>query len=378
MTPAPAVVDTAAVSAEQMAQDAEVAALVADQTAPEAQAPEMASLPEAGQESPASPQESQSLAATERESVVPLSETVVSPIEPLLPATEAAAVPVTDDIPLVEAQEEMPPKDLPVPVAEAEAAPPAEAEMAIVQNAAMMDQLSTAPAAAALPSEEPSLAMPVANAPTEQAAVIRPLPKEYLIVKKNHDGGDVDSRLTAARLALMQGRNTAALQLFNEIYRDYPRDSRIAMGRAVSLQKLGQNGEALDAYHSVLENDPSNLEALTNMLGLLKKENPALAVEKLMELRAAYPYNADIAAQLGIAHAGQGAYGEAEKYLDMADALKPGSAYVLYNKAVLYDKVGRGAEAAALYRQIVRLAAEGTMDQQLPIEAIKRRLSTIR
>jgi Flp pilus assembly protein TadD len=376
----PVVIDTAAVAPSP---EAETAALVADPATSSAIAdPSAAPAPETPQ------------VATEGDSVVPMSETVVSPIEPLLPATSttaaetaapeaaatdtaAAAPSATGDIPVVEAQDEMPPKDLPVPAeaASSETTPPAEAEVAIVQNAAMLDQLS-APAGAVTEAEP---ALPTVNAPAiDQDALIRPLPKEYLIVKKNHDGGDVDSRLTAARLALVQGRNNAALQLFNEMYRDYPRDSRIAMGRAVSLQKLGQTGEALTAYQSVLENEPSNLEALTNMLGLLKKENPALAVEKLAELRSAYPYNADIAAQLGIAYAGQGSYAEAEKYLDMADALKPGSAYVLYNKAVLYDKAGRSGEAAALYRQIVRLAAEGSLDQQLPLEAIKRRLSTIR
>ena len=170
----------------------------------------------------------------------------------------------------------------------------------------------------------------------------------------------------------------AALQLFNEMYEDYPRDNRVLMGRALSMQKLGQHDQALMAYEDVLSNDPKNLEALTNMLGILKMQNPELALEKLTELREAYPFNADIVAQLGVAHASMKSYGEALKFFDMADALRPGSGYVLYNKAVLYDRMGNQQQAAMLYRQLVRMAAEGLLSEPVPLDAVRRRLSTMR
>lgn len=242
---------------------------------------------------------------------------------------------------------------------------PTDAEKAIVENAAVMDSVGALPNATA-----PDLGIEV--------AMIRPLPQRYLVVKKDHSAGDVDSRLTAARLALSQDRTSAALQLFNELYDDYPRDKRVLMGRAVSLQKLGQNVEALNAYEDVLTKDPQNLEALTNMLGLLKKTNPTLANQKLIELRQAYPYNADITAQLGISYAAAGDYTEAMRYFDIAESIKPGSAFVLYNKGVLLDKMGRASEAADIYRSILRLAADGNLDQNLPLETIRRRLATLR
>lgn len=307
---------------------------------------------------------SEESAATTDTTVVP-AESATAPVEPVVGAAAAT-----------------PPADLPVPAGAAE---PSAAEVAIVQNAAVLDSLASPPVvteAAPVPADAGAItansAANPAMPPVEQEAVIRPLPKEYLIVKKNHDAGDMDSRLTAARLALTQNRNAAALQLFNELHRDNPRDRRVLMGRAVSLQRLGQQSEALSAYEQVLGEDPKNLEALTNMLGLLKAQDPALAVEKLAELREAYPYNADITAQLGIAYAAKGSYEDATRTLDIAEALKPGSAYVLYNKAVLFDKMGRRTEAAQLYREIVRMSAEGQLDQPLPIDVIKRRLAVIR
>lgn len=332
---------------------------------------------------PATPLETPALPAPAETLAVPADEAQTAldpPPEDLpLPAETMMAVPSTAPGTDPGSAEKTPPETASAPETVVETAPTA-AEKAIVENAAVLDQLSQ-------PAETvPGVAAPVTAADTMktadeilgQEAIVRPLPKQYLVVKKDHAAGDIDSRLTAARLALGQNRVQPALELFNQLYKDYPKDNRILMGRAVALQKLGQYEEALAAYEDVLNADPKNLEALTNMLGLIKQQNPGLAVEKLLELREAYPYNADITAQLGIAYAGSKEYTEALKYLDMAEALNPGSSEILYNKAVLYDRMGRAQEAGELYRQIVRMSAEGRIDRALPIEAVKRRLATLR
>jgi len=273
-----------------------------------------------------------------------------------------------------------------------------DAELAIVQNDVILDQLAPPAAAqkpangAAAPSTAPT-GMPFdPNAPKpgpndvlkqlqqnlETPAIRRKISSGYMIIRKESDADDIDSRLTAARTALAQGRAAAALELFEDLKRDFPKDKRILMGRAVSLQKLGQEEDALAAYEAVLNNDPKNLDALSNMLGLLKSKDPGLAVEKLQELRDTYPYQGDITAQLGIAYASNGQFDQGLKYLEMADSLKPGSAYVLYNKAVLLDKMGRRQDAASLYRRILRLAADGELDQKLPLETIRSRLAVLR
>jgi Flp pilus assembly protein TadD len=209
-------------------------------------------------------------------------------------------------------------------------------------------------------------------------AKIQPLPKDYLVVKKEHGADELISRLTSARTALSRNQNGAALELFNSLYEKYPKDSRVLIGRAVAMQRLGKNPEALSAYEEALTNDPKNLEALTNMLGLLNGQDTTLAAEKLQQLAEVYPFNADIAAQLGMAYGASGNYEKSLKYLDMADALKPGNADVLYNRAIVYDKMGKTDKAADLYRQIVSMAGDGSIDQTLPIDAIKTRLAAIR
>jgi tetratricopeptide (TPR) repeat protein len=259
----------------------------------------------------------------------------------------------------------------------ADAVPPSEAELAIVQNAEVVAQMadSSAPVAGSLSGAEATLeAVPDVDV---TPALIRPLPKEYLVVKKEHEANDVDARLTAARRALTNDNNMAALQLFTELEQDYPKDSRVLMGRAVALQRLGQKEDALAAYEGVLINHPKNLEALTNMLGLLKAQDPQLAVDKLNELRKVYPSNADVTAQLGIAYGTQMKYDEALKYLSMADALQPGSANITFNRAVVLDKMGRRIEASDAYRRILSMAQNNALDQPVPLDAIRQRLAVM-
>ena len=287
-----------------------------------------------------------------------------SPAQPVVPAAVAvSSTPAPAD------------KTLPEAASKGDAPQPSAAELAIVQNAATLNSLVPVPPASSGGIKEGGLRVTDILA---SPADIRPLPEQYLVVKKDHGANDSDSHLTAARMALWQGHYQAALELFDDLYKKNPRDMRISMGRAVALQKLGQLDEAMDAYQAALSTDPRNIEALTNMLGLLKGQDTPTAVKKLQELRDMYPANADVTAQLGMVYGVAGDYEKALKYLDMADALKPGNAIVLYNKAVAYDHMGRTTEAADLYRQIVLLASDGSLDQGFPIETVRQRLAAIR
>ena len=273
---------------------------------------------------------------------------------------------------------------LPVASKAEAASQPSAAELAIVNNAAKLN--SSVPTQAMGKGQggqggqgaQGNNGMKVTDILTSTPAEIRPLPKDYLIVKKDHGANDTDSRLTAARLALGQGNYQAALELFDDLFRKNPRDIRVCMGRAVALQKLGQIDLAMDAYQSALITDPHNIEALTNMLGLLKGKDTPTALRKLQQLRDLYPANADVTAQLGMVYGTSGNYTDALKYLNMADAMKPGNPTILYDKAVAYDRMGNSVEAANLYRQILLLASDGSLDQSFPLEQVRQRLATLR
>ncbi len=267
-------------------------------------------------------------------------------------------------------------------------ATPSPAEMAIVRNAASLKAPQAKP-------ENPSVK--TAHVAAERAknrvatdkglrvtdilatpAQIRPLPTRYLVVKRDHSSDDYESLLVAARLALSNGHYAAALGLFNELFRRNPDDQRVLMGRAVALQDLGQGEEAIDTYRRVLQIDPDNVSAMTNVLGLIKGEDTASAIGALQKLREMYPANVAVTAQLGMLYGVAGDYSNAIKYLNMADALKPGDSVILYNRAVAYDHLGKTDKAAELYHRILNLASEGKLGTSLPLDDIRQRLATLR
>jgi Tfp pilus assembly protein PilF len=262
----------------------------------------------------------------------------------------------------------------PAPIAVPEPAP---AERAIVQNAPVMDSLSGNAAAPARRAVQPMPPLEAVANIVNSMPNVRPLPSSYLTVKKDRNSGDFDSMFKVAQGLLKQGKYGSALQMFNNLLADAPKDTRLLMGRALCLQNMRHHEAALEAYEAILREDPKNLEALVNLLGLLKSQNPEMVVEKLTELRSAYPYDADILAQLAIAHGAMKSYPDALMYIEMAEALQPDNAAFLYNKAVILDKMGQTARAATLYRHLLRIAAERELPVSLPVEAIRQRLARI-
>lgn len=260
----------------------------------------------------------------------------------------------------------------------------ADAELAIIQNSTVLDTLPPPseipldPREKVIPDELRSMQGHSVDDILAQKANVRPLPNQYIVVKKEREAEDMEAQLTGALSALGQNRYVAALELFNNMYREFPDNPQVLMGRAVSMQKLGQHSSALSAYEDVLRVDPRNLEALTNMLGILKEQDTNTALFNLKQLRELYPYNAEITAQLGMIYGMQGDFANSVKYLDMADALKPNDMNILFNKAVAYDKMGKSREAADIYRKIVYRASYDSVERTFPIEAVKRRLASIK
>ncbi|MBU6476254.1 MAG: tetratricopeptide repeat protein [Alphaproteobacteria bacterium] len=274
----------------------------------------------------------------------------------------------------------------PVAAAQGASSKASPAEMAIVNNAAALKKSATHAAPSAVSGlratrlknrKAADKGLRVTDILATPAQV-RPLPTQYLVVRKNHGANDYESRLAAARLALSEGHYAAALGLFNDLFSADTDDLRVLMGRAVALQKLGQNAAAMDTYRRVLQIDPDNVEAMTNTLGLINGKDTPEAIDVLQKLRRLYPANVAVTAQLGMLYGVGGDYGNALKYLNMADALKPGDGVILYNRAVAYDHLGKTDEAAALYHRILDLASEGQLGASLPLDDIRQRLATLR
>jgi len=225
----------------------------------------------------------------------------------------------------------------------------------------------------------PSSPMPTRNLEDIEAdALVRPTPEKFYVVQRESGPTPRDSTLMAAKRALRYGNNVRALSLFNDIYENSPNDPAAQMGRAVSLQRLNRDSEALVAYEQVLRESPENLEALINMIGILSAQNPDYAMDKLSRLRQKYPSHTGVTVQLALAKADTGGLGEAISLLQSAYAADQSNPSIAYNLAVIYDRAGDRVKAASYYRQALARERLKTGEQTIPVAAIEQRLSMFR
>ena len=201
---------------------------------------------------------------------------------------------------------------------------------------------------------------------------------KYLIVTDMKPKNSMESQTMQAKRALKLGRYDAAFDYYDRLYRRSPRDEAILMGRAVSLQKLGRENAAISAYEDLLDHHPRNADALVNMLGLVKAQYPAVALQKLLSIRDANPRNAGVVAQIGLTYAAMNNNTDARRYLNIAMGLEPNNALHSYNAAIIFDREGNRAKAVEYYEQALRIDAVHGGGRSVNRDSIYDRLSKIR
>lgn len=201
---------------------------------------------------------------------------------------------------------------------------------------------------------------------------------KFVVAKKNASAANPESLLIAAGRALDLDRNDAALEMFDELYKKNPRDPRILMGRAVAQQKMGQEDLAIVSYQALLDIDPGNPDALVNMMGLLQKQYPAVALRRLTDLQDKRPGNPGIAAQLGMTYAQMGNHQAALTELGRAASLDPNNAQHTFNMAIIYDRAGDRSNAIRYYEQSLQTDAIYGASRSIPREKVYDRLAKLR
>ena len=215
------------------------------------------------------------------------------------------------------------------------------------------------------------------SGPVEVDPLVEPASK-YLIVTDMKPSNSIEAEVQQAKRALKLGRYDAAYSYYERLYNKSPRDEAILMGRAVSLQKLGRTNAAVSAYEELLAKHPRNPDALVNMLGLVKSQYPAVALQKLLSIRQDFPENAGVLAQIGTTYASMSNYGDAKRYMNMAIGVEPNNALHSYNLAVVYDREGQHKKAIEYYDQALRVDAVHGGGRSVNRDAIYDRLSKLR
>jgi tetratricopeptide (TPR) repeat protein len=174
--------------------------------------------------------------------------------------------------------------------------------------------------------------------------------------------------------SLVNGDYKAAVASYDKVLAKETTNTYALLGKASALHKMGKKLEARLEYETILQRDPTNREALSNLLGLLSDDAPEDALRELLELSKQFPDYAPIAAQIGLLQAGRGAYPQSLVYLERARRLDPSNLSYMYNYAIMLDNTERWEAAAEMYKELLYSVERTNAGHNIPIAEVKKRL----
>lgn len=200
------------------------------------------------------------------------------------------------------------------------------------------------------------------------------LGSSLIIVEENNSANSLGAKLTAAKRATELGRYEAALEIYTGLEEEYPKNKQVLLGKAVSLQNLGHEDHAIAAYESLLDLDSENLDAHINMLGIVAKKYPAVALQRLQELKDKHKNHQGIISQMAYVQAGMGRYKEALNNYGVLAAQNPKNTEYLLNMAIVADKAGYKKEALKYYQEALDVdtiyGGKGNLDRSAIFDRI--------
>ncbi len=213
--------------------------------------------------------------------------------------------------------------------------------------------------------------------PVKVNPVYQPASK-LVVVKRMTPAKEGASSIVAAERAMSLGLYDAAYEIYDELYHKNKKDSKVLLGRAVSLQKLERFDEAMSVYEELSLLEPENIEVQVNMLGLLGTRYPAIALRRLINLHQKHRDNVALTGQLAVAFAQSGDLESALKYLGMASSMEPKNAAHFFNMAVIADRAGSQQSAVQFYEKALEVDSIYGGGRSVPREVIYERLAKIR
>lgn len=269
--------------------------------------------------------------------------------------------------------------------------PPTLADPNPQDNPALQDQV-VQPVAAQTPSIDPNLYFDAealiprsaqSTTPSVQGNTRRVDPatqpgSRYIIVEQDHAKNSTQSQIVAANRASALGRHEAALDIYEKLLDKNPKQPGILLGYASTLQKLGQDDEAVRAYERVLDIQPDNIDAHINLLGLISSRYPAVALQRLDDLQREHPDNISIIGQMAFVQANSGRYEEALRSYGKIAAMQPDIAKHLFNLAVVADRAGMKSEAIKYYEKALDVDTIYGGGRSVPRDTIFDRLANLR
>jgi Flp pilus assembly protein TadD len=172
---------------------------------------------------------------------------------------------------------------------------------------------------------------------------------------------------------LLRGDYSEAVRYYDRALRRAPNNVTLLLGKATADHKLKPVIDAEKSYRRVLQIDPGNREALTNMAAILANQAPDQALNDLRGLLRSDPTFSPIYAQIASLEADGGNIDASLQSMQSALHYSPDNALYRLNYAVMLDRAGRAPQALDAYITALDLS-NGSPNLPMPLDQIRSRI----
>ncbi len=178
------------------------------------------------------------------------------------------------------------------------------------------------------------------------------------------DAGSEESMLNLARLYTEQGDLQRVVTTLSAVPPE-DRSARIELALGGTYDQLHKPKEAAAAYQRALDDDGDNLDAQRGLANALLADGQLdAAMKQLQQIVLAEPQDAQSYIHISEIQRRQGDYDTALVTIKKAKALVPESLELSYNEALIYDSLGRYADAEQVLKAV--LAGPAKADASSP------------
>lgn len=166
----------------------------------------------------------------------------------------------------------------------------------------------------------------------------------------------------------------AAQAIYRAVLDARPDDQAALLGMAQTLRSEGRSEDARLYLERVLTVNPDNRGAFATLLAMIDEAPPERKLPALLSARELVPTSSEIPARIAAIEAQHNNLREAVAEMALAVRLAPGDAVMRLNYALLLDRAGDRAAAAAAYRQFMQYYQPGKVALTVPLELVRQRL----
>lgn len=166
----------------------------------------------------------------------------------------------------------------------------------------------------------------------------------------------VPSSLLAIQLGIARwnsGERAAAIDGYKGWLKDNPDDLQVMFHLANSHMQQGQSKAAIKVYERMLETKPDDILVMNNIAWLLRKDNPAKAMQWIEKTLAISPDWAPGLDTLGMLQLDKGELNKAHRTFEKASKAAPGDPEIRYHLALATAKIGEEKQAAQILKAVL-------------------------